>query len=339
MKLLILIGLLICWPDTTVAGSVGFQQFELNDDPQRPLPITVWYPTQQKAPSDLVADNLAFVGTKVVKDASTLPQKSPFVLLSHGYRGNWRNLNWLATELAQKGMVVAAPDHPGTTTFDHSSQEASLWWQRPRDLVRILDHFQTDPTWRSIIDRDNVSAIGHSLGGWSVMQLAGAQLDRNTFQQHCRQYPNPRTCGLKNELGLASPQPNEPTAFHFYEPRIKKAVILDLGLARSFSTSSLSKVNTPTLILAAGIDIGDLPQAQESGYLAEHLPLVSRRYKVYEQAMHFSFMQLCKEGAVELLEKEATGDAIVCKDGANTTRRALHQTMFDDIWRFITKSS
>jgi len=334
----VLIIIFLCIIKVASASSVGFQQFQLSDNVSRPLDVTIWYPTLQNSASISVAENIAFVGTKVIKDASTPPKKHPLVLLSHGYRGGWRNLNWLANELAIKGFVVAAPNHPGTTTFDHSALQASQWWQRPNDLVRVLDHLLEDTAWRTVVDTESVSAIGHSMGGWSVMQLVGAQLDRNTFQKQCRLYPNPRTCGLGNELGLTSPQPGEPKYFNFYDPRIKKAVILDLGLARSFSIESMSKVNTPVLILGAGIDIGDLPQTMESGYLAEHLPLFNRRYKVYEQAMHFSFMQLCKPNAIALIEEETPGDGIVCKDGAGIKRQELHNQIFKDILEFITHS-
>ncbi|NRA55766.1 MAG: alpha/beta fold hydrolase [Gammaproteobacteria bacterium] len=318
------------------ASSVGFGQFELNSNEDRPLKVTIWYPTKQTSPIISVAENIAFVGTDVIKHAALPKQKYPLVLLSHGYRGSWRNLNWLATKLALKGFIVAAPDHPGTTTYNHLALQASQWWQRPQDLVRVLNYLLEDPAWRTAIDPKNVSAVGHSLGGWSVMQLVGAKFDRNTFNKQCRQYPNPRTCGLASELGLSSPQPQEPKSFNFYDARITKAVILDLGLARSFTITSLNNVNTAVMILGAGVDIGDLPQALESGYLAEHLPLLNRRYKVYEQATHFSFMQLCKPNAVPLLEEETPGDGIVCKDGADTTRQVLHSHILEDILNFIT---
>jgi len=318
------------------ASSVGFAQLQLNDNDDRPLDVTIWYPTKQTSPIISVAENIAFVGTGVIRNAALPNQKHPLVLLSHGYRGSWRNLNWLATKLALKGFIVAAPDHPGTTTYNQLALQASRWWQRPQDLVRVLNYLFEDPAWRTAINTNKVSAVGHSLGGWSVMQLVGAQLDRDSFKKQCRQYPNPRTCGLTSELGLSSPQPREPKSFNFYDARINKAVILDLGLARSFAIKSLNKVNTAVLILGAGVDIGDLPQVLESGYLAEHLPLLNRRYKVYQQATHFSFMQLCKANAISLLEEELPGDGIVCRDGAGMTRKELHNHMFDDILSFIT---
>ncbi|HAS24162.1 MAG TPA: lipoprotein signal peptide, partial [Vibrio sp.] len=179
------------------------------------------------------------------------------------------------------------------------------------------------------------AAIGHSLGGWTVMQLAGAKIDRATFEAECLIYPNPRTCGLSDELGLSQVQPSEPSNKDLSDPRIQRIVSLDLGLARSFSLQSLNDITVPTLILAAGIDIGDLPQALESGYIAEHMPLNLRRYKVYESATHFSFIQTCKPGAVPMLEEEVPGDGIICKDGVGTSRDQLHQLILNDIISFL----
>ncbi|KJG39771.1 lipoprotein signal peptide [Photobacterium angustum] len=320
---------------TASAYSVGFTQITLTDTSRRQLATTIWYPTRNTSGIALIGDNPAFIGTQVVKNAEIQSGTFPVVLISHGYRGNWRNQNWLATNLASRGYIVATADHPGTSSFDHSPMQAAKWWERPRDISRILDYLLTENSWKRSANADNIAAIGHSLGGWTVMQLAGAKIHRPTFEANCLIYPNPRTCGLAKELGLDKAQTEEPNKKDLSDPRIKRVISLDLGLARSFSVGSLNDLKVPTLILAAGIDIGDLPQALESGYIAEHIPLKLRRYKVYENAMHFSFMQQCKQGAIQMLDEEVLGDGIICKDGANTSRDQLHQLILNDIVSFL----
>ncbi|WP_061040243.1 alpha/beta hydrolase family protein [Vibrio coralliirubri] len=320
---------------SSIASGVGFTQVTLADDPNRPLNTTIWYPTQDVSDTTLIGDNPAFIGTQVIKDGEIQSGTFPVVLLSHGYRGNWRNQNWLATELANRGYIVAAVDHPGTTSFDQSPVQAAKWWERPRDITRILDYLLSEIQWKQAVNADNITAIGHSLGGWTVMQLAGAKIDRATFEAECFIYPNPRTCGLSDEFGLSQVQASEPSNKDLSDPRIQRIVSLDLGLARSFSLQSLNNITVPTLILAAGIDIGDLPQALESGYIAEHMPLNLRRYKVYESATHFSFIQSCKPGAIPMLEEEVPGDGIICKDGVGTSRDQLHQLILNDIISFL----
>jgi len=66
-----------------------------------------------------MGENQAFYGVSVVKDAPPSDEAlRPLVVFSHGYSGTWRNLSWLAEELAKEGYIVAAPDHPGTTAFN-----------------------------------------------------------------------------------------------------------------------------------------------------------------------------------------------------------------------------
>ncbi|RLQ19866.1 alpha/beta fold hydrolase [Vibrio sp. SBT000027] len=320
---------------SSIASGVGFTQVTLTDDPNRPLNTAIWYPTQDVSDTTLIGDNPAFIGTQVIKDAEIQSGTFPVVLLSHGYRGNWRNQNWLATELASRGYIVAATDHPGTTSFDQSPEQAAKWWERPRDITRTIDYLLSEVQWKQAVNANNIAAIGHSLGGWTVMQLAGAKIDRATFEAECLIYPNPRTCGLSDELGLSQVQPSEPSNKNLSDPRIRRVVSLDLGLARSFSVGNLNDITVPTLILAAGIDIGDLPQALESGYIAELMPLNLRRYKVYESATHFSFIQTCKPGTVPMLEEEVPGDGIICKDGVGTSRDQLHQLILNDIISFL----
>ncbi len=328
--------LLICLLgiNTAFAQNIGFKEVKINVDSTRPLTVAIWYPTDQAGPVSAIGENAAFYGVQAIHNATIDIQSAPVVLLSHGYRGNWLNLSWLAATLAHKGYVVAAPNHPGTTSRNHPPELAAKWWLRVKDISRVLDYLVTDKQWQSGINRDDISSIGHSLGGWTVMQLAGAVFDRPTFNRQCVILPNPRVCGLASELGLKTALNNEPVAGVLYDSRIKRVVSLDLGLARSFSPASLKAIHIPVLILAAGIDIGDLPQAKESGYLAEFLPLFQRRYKVYEQAAHFSFMQLCKLGAEALLDKDEPGDGIICHDGS-ISREALHQQMLQDILQFL----
>ncbi|MEN9895846.1 MAG: hypothetical protein RIR97_1698 [Pseudomonadota bacterium] len=105
----------------------------------RALNTSVWYPTDETGSGTLVADNPVWVGQAVLENASVSSGQHPLVLLSHGFGGNWRNESWLAFTLAKNGYIVAAPDHPGTTTFDRDLAKAKLLNERPYDLSRVLD--------------------------------------------------------------------------------------------------------------------------------------------------------------------------------------------------------
>ena len=318
----------------------GFRQVELSDTTgKRDLKVALWYPTADTKPAEMIGENPAFIGIEAIKDAAPDKSAHSLVVLSHGYGGSWRNLNWLAGELVGQGYIVAAPDHPGTTTFNRDKEQAAKLWERPHDLSRVIDAVTTDSALAGKVELRRIAAIGHSLGGWSVVALAGAQFDPECFEKDCKTNPNPRICGLIDEL--INPQGDvaaEKLKTMKADPRIGAIVSLDLGLARGFTTESLKAIHVPALIFGAGVDIGDLPAKMESGYIAANMPDKATQYIEIADAAHFSFMQNCKAGAVEMIEAEMPGDGIVCKDGGGRSREAIHREVADKIIAFLAKS-
>ncbi|WP_368731968.1 alpha/beta hydrolase family protein, partial [Pseudomonas frederiksbergensis] len=104
---------------TTIAfadeNPIGFQSSTLDPHNGRALEMVVWYPSATTETAQLIADNAVFVGASAVRNAPPTAGEHPLVVLSHGYRGNWSNQIWLASALAQKGYIVAAINHPGST--------------------------------------------------------------------------------------------------------------------------------------------------------------------------------------------------------------------------------
>lgn len=316
------------------AGAVGFHQADLDKGGSRPLRVSIWYPTEQDTKPETVGENPAFYGVPVIRDAAPVSYDLPLVVLSHGYGGSWRNLSWLAEELAGRGYIVAAPDHPGTTTFDTDPVRAAMVWERPRDLSRVIDALEDDSLLAGKVDKSRIAAIGHSLGGWTVAALAGARFDAKRFETDCQANTSPRACALKNELGLSQKDVEKDMG----DERLKAFVSLDLGLARGFSPNSLAAVQMPALVIGAGIDIGGLPAKLESEYLAEHLPKPSSTYVEVPDAMHFTFLGLCKPDAGAFIEKVEPGNGVICKDGGTRSREEVHREISFLVTGFLAKS-
>jgi predicted dienelactone hydrolase len=320
------------------AGAIGFREIELPDPVgDRSLHIAMWYPTRDDAPTTPNGENRVFYGVPSTGNAEPIAEPHPLVLLSHGYGGSWRNLGWLAGELVRQGYVVAAPDHPGTTTFNRSAGEAAKLWERPHDLSRVIDALTADDALAGRIQQDRIAAIGHSLGGWTVAALAGARFDIDRFIADCKAHASPRACGLSAELGIV-PSNKGKLDTDLADPRIGAIVSLDLGLARGFTPESLKAIRVPTLVIGAGVDIGGMPAKLESGYLAANLPAATSSYVEISDAIHFSFMQLCKAGAIALIEEDTPGDGIVCKDGGTRGRDVIHRQVADLISVFLAKA-
>ncbi|MBW8356234.1 MULTISPECIES: alpha/beta fold hydrolase [unclassified Pseudomonas] len=330
-----LAGLCLHLPLVHAAELIGFREVTLADaSQQRPLHVALWYPTTTTAPLLPSAANPIFQGVATIKDAAPSGSAHPLVVLSHGYRGNWRNLSWLVSSLVDQGYIVAAPDHPGTTTFDQRPAEAAKLWERPRDLSRVIDKLTLDNTLAGSVDPQRIAAIGHSLGGWTVTALAGARYSPQRYLEECRLHPNPRLCQIAPELGITAHNQG-PLSADLRDPRVKAVVALDLGFARGFTPESLSTLHTPVLVLGAGVNIADMPVEEESGYLNAHLASPPSRYEVLANASHFSFMQVCKPGAVALLKEEAPGDEIICRDGDAGDRQDIHRQVAKLIGDFL----
>jgi len=148
--------LLLCLATPALAAEspVGFRTATLPDaQSSRPLEMVVWYPAATTAKPVLIADNAVFIGALAVPDAPPAAGEHPLIVLSHGYGGNWGKQVWLASALAHNGYMVAAVNHPGTTTKDRNPQTAAQLWKRPADLSRAIDAVLAQPKplarWRN----------------------------------------------------------------------------------------------------------------------------------------------------------------------------------------------
>lgn len=333
---LLLPALLIC---IQVHAEPGFRQLALTDPQGKSLDVAVWYPTSAEGKAENIGANPAFEGVAVIRDAPVRPGAHPLLVISHGYNGNWRNLSWIAAAMAEQGYIVAAPDHPGTTTFNQDPREAKRLWRRPQDLSQLIDFTLRSSALVGEVDAGRIAALGHSLGGWTVMSLAGARFDSARMLRDCRHHAQRGDCRLTQKLGINGARSQDARFADLRDARIKAVVSLDLGFAPGFTPQSLRALGVPVLILAAQADkLADLDAGQESGYLAANLDPQRRQYEVVEGATHFSFMQLCKPGAEALIEEETPGDGIVCRDGSGGDRAAIHRALIPKIGRFLNSA-
>ncbi|WP_143348516.1 hypothetical protein [Ensifer adhaerens] len=88
------------------ADKIGFREAELDVDSPRSLHAAFWYPTRDRAATVAVGENRVFYGTEAIWDAATAEGVRPLVVLSHGYGGSWRNLNWLAAKLRRPTVTT-----------------------------------------------------------------------------------------------------------------------------------------------------------------------------------------------------------------------------------------
>lgn len=335
------LALALLWPAAVAAEPVtGFRELALSQPGDgRPLQGAIWYPAASGSPTALVGDNPAFVGTPAARDAAAEPGRRPLVVLSHGYGGNILNQAWLADELVRHGYIVAAVNHPGTTSRDRSPAAAEKLIERPHDLSRAIDTLTADAALSALIDTDRIAVVGHSLGAWTVTSIAGGRFDAGRLDADCKAHPALAACDVFAALGAGRTAAGRAAlGGDARDARVKAAVMLDIGLARGFTPESLGAIGIPVLVIAAGSDDLKIPAALESGYLLQHLPAGATQSLTIGDATHFSFLPVCKDGAAALLEAEQRGDGVVCIDGGKGDRKTIHRQAGERILTFLAQA-
>ncbi len=324
------------------AHEVGQREVKFNNaQTGRNLEVGIWYPAATGGTTSLVGDNEVFKGAPAAINA--LPEKGsfPLIVMSHGSGGRFQGMAWLATELARAGYIVAAPNHPGTTSGDSTPQDTPKIWQRTGDLSAVIDTMTTDPAWNDIVDKNKISVLGFSLGGTAAMEIAGARANLDAYALYCDVY-NKWDCawyaggvGYRNnkqikvdKVDLRSVDRNRFEQSNL-DRRITSAVLIDPGLVRAYDEESLASISIPMNFINLGE--GD---AVPPGIAAKKLASITPKgtYAAVTGANHFSFMPECKKGAADLLK--AGGEIDPVCDDAGRPRADIHA----DITRLVLKA-
>ncbi|WP_159946021.1 alpha/beta fold hydrolase [Rhizobium sp. 18065] len=312
----------------------------------KPLVVTVWYPAASGGHRMAVGDNRIFEGTNVLHHAKPTKGAFPLILLSHGSGSRALGMAWIATALAEAGFVVAGPDHPGTTSGDSIPEATPKIWERTADLSAVLDSITTDKAWRSVVDPARVGVLGFSLGGTAALEIAGARASLDAYVAYCASYPAMMDCrwfkggrGFVNDEEIRVPpldlrsvdrrrfeQSNR-------DPRFKAAVLVDPGLATSYTPDSLAAIDIPLAFVNLG-STGHIPVAVLSDALATKI--AGATYRQIEKADHFSFLPLCKPGSAAMLKQIGEPDPI-CDESPERSRTDIHAELVDHIGKAFTR--
>jgi len=300
----------------------------------RPLQGDIWFPTTTP-------------GIHPVSDRSKVWQMAPadpggrlaegvfpLVVVSHGMYGNTFNQAWLGSELARRGHIVAMINHPGTSTWLRDPEQTRQLWDRPVDISRLVSFLTLESPYKDRIDLDRIYAAGHSLGGMTVMMLAGARFDPARFAKVCSGKDMPVACRVLKGWSIAETEADRSEMSRSRkDQRIRKVISLDLGGTPVFSRESLTAVDVPVLVL--GSERADmLNQETESRALAAALSRDFVHHVEMAGAGHFDFMGVCKPDGLAILAEDEPGDEIVCIKGGQE-RIEQHKRILDEILAFL----
>ena len=236
----------------------------------RPLKVEVWYPANiPHNKKELVIYNstlgikgdstrpfvpVTFAG-RALRNA--MPDRSagayPLVIVSHGYPGNRLLLTYLTENLASKGYVVVAIDHTESTYNDRAAFQSTLL-NRATDVLFVLNEIATLSQGGSksflsgLADANNTAIIGYSMGGYGVLNAAGAGYSSKllaAFGQMTGGSTTIRVRTTDNDVFKAS-----------YDRRIKAVVAfapwgMKLG---AWDAEGLTGLKVPTFFIAGNMD-------------------------------------------------------------------------------------
>ena len=162
----------------------------------RSIKVEVWYPAKlvTDAKESVIYDEVmgtsndpkrplipfTFAG-RASRDATPVTSNGvfPLIIVSHGYVGSRFLLTYLTENLASKGYVVVAIDHTESTFRDAAGFQSTLL-NRSKDVLFVLNQMAELGKTASknflsgLVDTDNTALIGYSMGGYGVLNVAGA---------------------------------------------------------------------------------------------------------------------------------------------------------------------
>lgn len=299
----------------------------------KPVKLHLWYPTESKADPVLIGQNGLFYGSYIRPDVPPLPEKLPVVVLSHGSGGNAERLGWLAGNLAHQGMIVAAPNHPGTTSGDSDPFLTPLVWQRTGDLSAALDLLQTAPPAGLQPDMDRVAVVGFSLGGYTALGLGGVRVTKAAFIAHCAAEPTAPDCVWMVQAGVdfAAIDAALYDADHG-DPRVKAVVAIDPALVKAIDSVPLAALSAPFLLVNLG-EPATLHPSMDLSALAGAIP--DATHLAVTGAKHFSFLAECSTLGVIIIG--VAGEDNICSNAGMRDRIVIQGELRAAIGGFLRR--
>lgn len=231
----------------------------------RPLKVEVWYPAELKANEIELVAYSDFLGTLSDSKRPLIPftfkgraaqnanpnsseGKFPLIIVSHGYTGSRVLMTYLTENLASKGYVVVAIDHFESTHADAKGFPSTLL-NRAKDILFTLNEFsKPNSILSNITNADNTAIIGYSMGGFGVLNAAGAGYS----QQMIKTFGS-LTGGSK---AIESRVSGNVEFEKSMDSRIKAVVAFaPWGMERGvWDTESLKGLKIPTFFVAGNLD-------------------------------------------------------------------------------------
>ena len=243
---------------------VGCRTLGISDDVLAlNFPLLVLYPSGTPGRPEAIGP----YALDVALDAPIGPGPFPVVLISHGTGGSPLTHRLLAHFLARHGFVVGLPRHHANHRDDNAwhNTPANLV-ARPRHLSLALDGLFAE--FGAALRPDFVALIGHSLGGYTALALAGGR---------------PGSLPHEHADGTPQPIPVVPDA------RVRALVLLAPATVWYRAPAALREVRVPILLLMGAQDEWT-PDFHAQIVLNGVADRQQVQHRIIENAGHYSFL-------------------------------------------------
>jgi predicted dienelactone hydrolase len=309
------------------------------------LPVVVWYPAPVTAVEvpQLIGPPEAplFEAGMASPNAPMVPsmQPLPLVVLSHGTGGSAMQMAWLGTALARAGFIVAAVDHPGNNaTEPYTAEGFALWWERATDLSEVIDGMLADENFGPKIDKNLIGAAGFSLGGYTVLEIAGAQTDVSALYDRCEKQADQAVCHVPEMKNMGTPRQIlakvretsgaslAASADSYKDARVRAVFAIAPALGFTLTQDSLRAIHLPMEIVVGNAD--PIAPANENATYVRSNIRGARETILPGGVAHYTFLDTCTAAGKKQL-------GVYCEDAAGVDRDKVHQQVAAEAVRFF----
>lgn len=234
----------------------------------------------------------------------------PLVVVSHGTGGSHLTHRLLGAHLARNGFIVALPEHPRNNRNNNElAGTAAILANRPRHLHHVIEWVHADDTLRPALTRSCVAVIGHSLGGYTALALAG---------------------GRPTSLPHESPDGQAHAIVVTPDARVQSLVLLAPATPWFMAAGALEDVRVPVLMYSGDMD----PHTN-----AFHTAIVQQRigdpslveHRVVQGAGHYAFLSP--------FPPEMTNPGFApSQDPTGFDRVSFHERLYGEVVTFLQKT-
>jgi len=310
------------------------------------LHVVVWYPAPVTAVE--VAQVIGPSGAALFEAGMASPNAPmvpamkplPLIVLSHGSGGSAMQMAWLGTALARAGFIVAAVDHPGNNSLQSYTAEGfALWWERATDLSEVIDGMQADENFGPRIDKERIGAAGFSLGGYTVLEIAGAQTDISALYDRCEKQPEQMVCHtpemkdqgtaqrLLAQVRKTSGASLAASGDSYKDARVWAVFAIAPAPGFTLTQESLRAIRQPVEIVVGSAD-PIAPANENASYVRSNIR--GARETVLPNVTHYTFLDTCTEAGKKQL-------GVYCEDGASVDRDKAHEQVATEAVEFFEK--